>query len=96
MHPSEIQVTNVAVGDLQANQRGGKLAPLTVDGKALRLKLRGVTTPFAVSAFDKTSSRKALDLRTTEDLRAFAHDWTLPYSPLPRNCSATPTVTNRF
>ena len=69
--PSEIQLTNVTVGDLQSNPRGGKTAPLLADGKQIRLKLRGCTTPFACSSFDKTSTRRALDVRTDADLRDF-------------------------
>ena len=67
--PSEIQLTNVTVGDLQSNPRGGKTAPLLADGKQIRLKLRGCTTPFACSSFDKKSTRRALDVRTDADLR---------------------------
>ena len=69
--PSELQLTNVTVGDLQSNPRGGKSAPILSDGKQIRLKLRGCTTPFACSSFDKTSTRRALDLRTDKDLRDF-------------------------
>ena len=69
--PSEIQLTNVTVGDLQSNPRGGKTAPLLADGKPIRLKLRGCTTPFACSSYDKTSTRRALDVRTDADLRDF-------------------------
>ena len=74
MHPSEIQLTNLSVGDLQSNPRGGKTAPLLVDGKQLKVKLRGVTTPFVCSAYDKTSVRKALDVRTDEALRYFVYE----------------------
>ena len=69
--PSELPLTNVTVGDLQSNPRGGKTAPLLADGKQIRLKLRGCTTPFSCSSFDKTSTRRALDVRTDADLRDF-------------------------
>ena len=68
--PSELQLTNVTVGDLQSNPRGGKTAPVLSDGKQLRLKLRGCTTPFACSAYDKQSTRRALDVRTDKNLDA--------------------------
>ena len=74
MHPSEIQLTNLTVGDLQSNPRGGRTAPLLVDGKQLKVELRGVTTPFVCSAYDKTSVRKALDVRTDEALRYFVYE----------------------
>ena len=69
--PSELQLTNVTVGDLQSNPRGGKTAPILCDGKQIRLKLRGCTTPFACSAYDQKSNRRALDIRTDKELRAF-------------------------
>ena len=69
--PSEHQLTNVTVGDLQSNPRGGKTAPILCDGKQIRLKLRGCTTPFACSAYDQKSNRRALDIRTDKELRAF-------------------------
>ena len=69
--PSELQLTNVTVGDLQSNPRGGKTAPILCDGKQIRLKLRGATTPFACSAYDSKSNRRALDIRTDKELRAF-------------------------
>ena len=71
MRPSEHLLTYVTVGDLTSNPRGGKTAPLLADGKQIRLKLRGVTTPFACSAYDKQSTRRALDVRTDADLRDF-------------------------
>ena len=69
--PSELQLTNVTIGDLQSNPRGGKTAPILSDGKQIRLKLRGCTTPFACSAYDQKSTRRALDVRTDKELRAF-------------------------
>ena len=69
--PSELELTNVTVGDLQSNPRGGKTAPILSDGKQIRLKLRGCTTPFACSAYDQKSTRRALDIRTDKDLRSF-------------------------
>ena len=69
--PSDLQLTHVTVGDLPSNPRGGKTAPILSDGKQIRLKLRGCTTPFACSAYDKTSNRRALDVRTDEALRDF-------------------------
>ena len=69
--PSELQLTNVTVGDLTSNPKGGKTAPILCDGKQIRLKLRGATTPFACSAYDQKSTRRALDVRTDEELRAF-------------------------
>ena len=69
--PSELQLTNVTVGDLQSNPRGGRTAPILSDGKQIRLKLRGCTTPFACSSYDQKSTRRALDIRTDKDLRSF-------------------------
>ena len=69
--PSELQLTNVTVGDLTSNPRGGKAAPILCDGKQIRLKLRGCTTPFACSAYDQKSTRRALDIRTDKELRDF-------------------------
>ena len=71
MRPSQVDLKNVTIGDLNANARGGKTAQLLADGKPIRLKLRDVTTPFSCSAFDKQSTRRALDVRTDEALRAF-------------------------
>ena len=53
MRPSQIDLKNVTVGDLQSNARGGKSAQLLADRKQIRLKLRDVTTPFNCTAFDK-------------------------------------------
>ena len=50
---------------------GGKTAPILCDGKQIRLKLRGCTTPFACSAYDQKSTRRALDIRTDKELRDF-------------------------
>ena len=69
--PSELKLSNVTVGDLQSNPRGGKTAPILSDGKQIRLKLRGCTTPFCCSAYDQKSTRRALDVRTDKELRAF-------------------------
>ena len=69
--PSEHQLKNVTVGDLQSNPRGGKSAQLLADGKQIRLKLRGCTTPFQCSSYDKASTRRALDVRTDAELLAF-------------------------
>ena len=71
MRPSKIDLNNVTVGDLQSNARGGKTAPLLAGGKPIRLKLRDVTTPFNCTAFDKQSTRRALDIRTDPALRDF-------------------------
>ena len=90
MHPSEIQLTNLSVGDLQSNPRGGKTAPLLVDGKQLKVKLRGVTTPFVCSAYDKTSARKALDVRTDENLREFVNRLDAALLPLAGKLTCRP------
>ena len=71
MRPNQVDLANVTIGDLQSNARGGKTAQLLADGKPIRLKLRDVTTPFACSAYDKQSTRRALDVRTDEALREF-------------------------
>ena len=71
MRPSQVDLKNVTIGDLQSNARGGKTAQLLADGKQIRLKLRGVTTPFNCSAFDQKSTRRALDIKTDEALRDF-------------------------
>jgi hypothetical protein len=69
--PSEVLLTNVTVGDLQSNPRGGKSAQVLADGKQIKLKLRGVTTPFPCTSYDKTSTRRALDVRTDPALKDF-------------------------
>ena len=69
MHPSEVKLQHVTAGDLQSNPRGGKTAPLLVDGKQLRLKIRNCTTPFTCSSYDKTSTRRSLDVRMDDGLR---------------------------
>ena len=69
--PSELKLNDVTVGDLQSNARGGKTAQLLAGGKQIRLKLRGCTTPFQCSSFDKASTRRALDVRTDAELLAF-------------------------
>ena len=71
MRPSQISLKTVTIGDLQSNARGGKTAALLADGKPIRLKLRDVTTPFNCTAFDKQSTRRALDIRTDVALRDF-------------------------
>ena len=55
----------VTVGEMVANARGGKTAPLT----PIRLTLQNVTTPFQVSAYDGQSARKKIDLRSARDPR---------------------------
>ena len=69
MRPSEVKLQHVTVGDLQSNPRGGKSAPLLVDGKQLRLKLRNCITPFACSSYDKSSARRSLAVRMDAGLR---------------------------
>ena len=71
MRPSQVNFKNVTIGDLQSNARGGKSAALLADGKQIRLKLRDCTTPFNCSAYDKQSTRRALDIRTDASLREF-------------------------
>ena len=71
MQPSQVKFQNVTIGDLQSNPRGGKVASILNDGKPLKLKLRGVQTPFQCSSYDKTSTRRALDIRTDKALRDF-------------------------
>ena len=41
------------------------------DVKQIRLKWRGCPPPFACSAYDHQSTRRALDVRTDADLRDF-------------------------
>ena len=70
MHPSEISLDKLQLGDVSQNGRGGKTASLSVDGKPLRLTLRNCTTPFEVSSYDRVSDRKSLDLRADDDTAA--------------------------
>ena len=72
MHPSEISLDNVQIGDVSLNARGGTTASLSVNGKPLRMTLRNCTTPFEISSFDKVSDRKSLDLRADSHTIAFA------------------------
>lgn len=58
----------VSLGDVISNTRGGKSAAIQ---PPIRLTLTGVTTPFPVSSFDGTSSRRSFELRTTPALRDF-------------------------
>ena len=72
MHPSEISLDKLQIGDVSLNARGGKTASLSVNGKPLRMTLKNCTTPFEVSSFDKVSDRKSLDLRADSHTIAFA------------------------
>ena len=63
MHPSEISLDKLQLGEVSQNGRGGKSASISVNGKPLRLTLRSCTTPFEVSSYDRVSDRKSLDLR---------------------------------
>ncbi len=71
MRPADHPLQSVTCGDLQSNAPGGKTAQILSDGKQIRLKLRGVSTPFQCSSFDKTSTRRALDVRTDAALVDF-------------------------
>ena len=71
MHPSEISLDKLQLGDVSQNGRGGKSASLSVNGKPLRLTLRNCTTPFDVSSYDRVSDRKSLDLRADSHTIAF-------------------------
>ena len=68
MHPSTISVTDLTLGDLISNARGGKTCSFP---KPIKLTLQGATTPFEISSFDGVSDRKSLDLRSTPDLCSF-------------------------
>ena len=70
MHPSEIPLDKLQLGEVSQNGRGGKSASLSVNGKPLRLTLR-TTTPFEVSSYDRVSDRKSLDLRADDETAAF-------------------------
>ena len=88
--PEKAIVANLALGDPVANPRGGKACSIT---PAIRLTLQDVTTPFQVSAYDGTSSRKSLDLRSTPALREFCArlDAKLePLATLPTPASSNP------
>ena len=85
--PSDLELKNVTVGDLQSNPRGGKTAPLLVDGKPIRLKLRGCTTPFSCSAYDNQSTRRALDVRTDAALKDFCTRLDIVLLPLAKQLS---------
>ena len=71
MHPSEISLDKLQLGEVSQNGRGGKSASLSVNGKPLRLTLRSCTTPFEVSSYDRVSDRKGLDLRADDETAAF-------------------------
>ena len=71
MHPSEIPLDKLQLGDVSQNGRGGKSASLSVNGKPLRLTLRSCTTLFEVSSNDRVSDRKSLDLRADSHTIAF-------------------------
>ena len=85
--PSEIQLTNVTVGDLTSNPRGGKTAPILCDGKQIRLKLRGCTTPFICSSYDQKATRRALDIRTDKELRSFCERLDVTFLPFAEKLS---------
>ena len=71
MHPSEISLDKLQLGEVSQNGRGGKSAGISVNGKPLRLTLRSCTTPFEVSSYDRVSDRKSLDLRVDSHTIAF-------------------------
>ena len=71
--PEQAIVANLALGDPVANPRGGKACSIT---PAIRLTLQDMTTPFMVSAYDGTSSRKSLNLRSTPALRSMCRGLT--------------------
>ena len=71
MHPSDIALDKLQVGDVTQNGRGGKTASLSVNSKPLRITLRDCTTPFEVSSYDRVSDRKSLDLRADEGMVPF-------------------------
>ena len=73
MHPSEIELQNLKIGDVVANGRGGKSALFSVNGKPLRITIKNCTTPFECSSYDRTSGRKSLDLRADDGLSVFAN-----------------------
>ena len=79
--PEQAIVANLALGDPVANPRGGKACSIT---PAIRLTLQDVTTPFQVIAYDGTSSRKSLDLRSTPELRDFCARLDAKLEPLAR------------
>ena len=72
MHPAEIALDKLQVGEVTQNGRGGKTASLNVNSKPLRITLSRTTTPFEVSSYDKVSDRKSLDLRADSHTVAFA------------------------
>ena len=86
--PEQAIVANLALGDPVANPRGGKACSIT---PAIRLTLQDVTTPFQVSAYDGTSSRKSLDLRSTPQLREFAARLDAKLEPSPAAWATLPT-----
>ena len=71
MHPSEISLDKLQLGEVSQNGRGGKSASISVNGKPLRLTLRSCTTPFEVSSYDRVSDRKSLDLQADSHTIAF-------------------------
>ena len=73
MHPSQIELQNLKIGDVVANGRGGKSALFSVNGKSLRITIKNCTTPFDCSSYDKVSDRKSLDLRADNALSDFAN-----------------------
>ena len=86
MHPSDISLDKLQLGDVSQNGRGGKTASLSVNGKPLRLTVRNCTTPFEVSSYDRVSDRKSLELRADDETAATTG------TPLPTTAEARPTI----
>ena len=84
--PENATCDKLALGDLVANQKGGKVAPLS---PPIRLILQGVTTPFPVSSFDGVSNRRSFEVRTTPALTDFCRRLDAVLEPLSaqHNCS---------
>ena len=67
-----IDTANLAIGPLTATARGGKNASVSIDGKPVRLTLKGCTTPFECQAYGGQGDRRSLDIRADDELQAFA------------------------
>ena len=73
MRPGDYQLdaATLQLGPLTATQRGGKNASINLNGKPIRLELRGCTTPFECQGYG-VGDRRSLDVRADEELQAFA------------------------
>ena len=70
------QLPTIQIGDIGPNKSGGRSAPITTNGQAVKLTLSKqpvLTTPFAPSAYDG-GVRVSLDIRLTSELEKLADE----------------------